>query len=146
MITVKDIQTRIAKILTDNGFNVIAGEVIEGFERPAVFIQVLPSKITKQACGGTLENVVDTVELKYFSAVETLEDCINVSEKFKQLFYYPTFDIQDRHITVESMEFEIENKVLFAYFDIEFMQSRSDEEYEEMSDFVLREEYNNGIA
>ena len=46
MITVKDIQTRIAKILTDNRFNVIAGEVIEGFERPAVFIQVLPSKIT----------------------------------------------------------------------------------------------------
>ena len=40
MITEKDIQTRVAKILTDNGFNVVAGEGIEGFEIPAVFVEV----------------------------------------------------------------------------------------------------------
>ena len=38
MITEKDIQTRISEILTDAGFNVVASEVEEGFNKPAVFV------------------------------------------------------------------------------------------------------------
>ena len=42
MITEKDIQKRLAEILTGNGFNVVASEVDEGFDKPAVFVTVYP--------------------------------------------------------------------------------------------------------
>ena len=47
MITEKDIKTRIAEILTDNGFNVVASEIEEGFDKPAVFVSVFPASAKK---------------------------------------------------------------------------------------------------
>ena len=138
MITEKDIQTRLAEILSDAGFNVVASEVKEGFSKPAVFISVLPSSATLQACGGATEEVTDSVEIKYISALETDEDCIDVSRKFKELFLYQPFDIADRHITIQTIEFDIENSVLYVYFDIEFTQAVDRGiEYDDMSELIL---------
>lgn len=138
MITEKDIQTRLAEILSDAGFNVVASEVKEGFSKPAVFISVLPSSATLQTCGGATEEVTYSVEIKYISALETDEDCIDVSRKFKELFLYKPFDIADRHITIQTIEFDIENSVLYVYFDIEFTQAVDRGiEYDDMSELIL---------
>lgn len=78
MITEKDIQTRTAEILANAGFNVVASEVDEGFFKPAVFVSAYPSDVQPQCCGGALEELTVSVELKYISALETVEDCIGV--------------------------------------------------------------------
>ena len=138
MITGKDIQTRLAEILSDAGFNVVASEVKEGFSKPAVFISVLPSSATLQTCGGATEEVTDSVEIKYISDLETDEDCIDAAWRFKKLFLYQPFDIADRHITIQTIEFDIENSVLYVYFDIEFTQAVDrGVEYDDMSELIL---------
>ena len=138
MITEKDIQTRLAEILSDAGFNVVASEVKEGFSKPAVFISVIPSSATLQTCGGATEEVTDSVEIKYISALETDEDCIDAAWRFKKLFLYQPFDIADRHITIQTIEFDIENSVLYVYFDIEFTQAVDRGiEYDDMSELIL---------
>lgn len=138
MITEKDIQTRLTEILSDAGFNVVASEVKEGFSKPAVFISVLPSSATLQTCGGATEEVTDSVEIKYISALETDEDCIDAAWRFKKLFLYQPFDIADRHITIQTIEFDIENSVLYVYFDIEFTQAVDRGiEYDDMSELIL---------
>lgn len=138
MITEKDIQSRLAEILSDAGFNVVASEVKEGFSKPAVFISVVPSSATLQTCGGATEEVTDSVEIKYISALETDEDCIDAAWRFKKLFLYQPFDIADRHITIQTIEFDIENSVLYVYFDIEFTQAVDrGVEYDDMSELIL---------
>lgn len=138
MITEKDIQSRLAEILSDAGFNVVASEVKEGFSKPAVFISVVPSSATLQTCGGATEEVTDSVEIKYISALKTDEDCIGAARRFKELFLYQPFDIADRHITIQTIEFDIENSVLYVYFDIEFTQAVDRGiEYDDMSELIL---------
>lgn len=138
MITEKDIKAKLSEILSDAGFNVVASEVKEGFSKPAVFISVVPSSATLQACGGATEEVTDSVELKYISALETDEDCIDAAWRFKKLFLYQPFDIADRHITIQTIEFDIENSVLYVYFDIEFTQAVDRGiEYDYMSELIL---------
>ena len=41
MITIKDIQSAVSKLLQKNGYSVIAAEVKEGFTKPACFIDVI---------------------------------------------------------------------------------------------------------
>ena len=138
MIKEKDIQTRIAEILTENEFNVVASEVEEGFEKPAVFVSVFPAGAKLLTCGGGTEEVTDSVEIKYISAAETVEDCIQVADKMKRLFLYQTFDIADRHLTIQEIEFEVEKTVLYVYFDLSFIQRvDTDSEYEEMADLQI---------
>ena len=138
MITEKYIQSRLAEILSDAGFNVVASEVKEGFSKPAVFISVVPSSATLQTCGGATEEVTDSVEIKYISALETDEDCIDAARRFKELFLYQPFDIADRHITIQTIEFDVENSVLYVYFDIEFTQAVDRGiEYDDMSELIL---------
>lgn len=139
MIKEKDIQKRIAEILTENNFHVVASEITEGFSKPAVFVSVFPAKASLLSCGGASEEVTDSVEIKYISGIETVEDCINAANSIKKLFLYRPFDIQDRHLTIQEIEFDIEKTVLYVYFDIEFIQPvDSIEEYDEMSELILR--------
>ena len=137
MITEKDIQTRTAEILANAGFNVVASEVDEGFLKPAVFVSAYPSDVQPQCCGGALEELTVSVELKYISALETVEDCIGAYSRIKELFLYPTFDIMDRHLTIHEM---------YVYFDINFIQAvDKTEKYDEMSELVIRGD-KNGIT
>lgn len=139
MITEKDIQKRLAEILTGNGFNVVASEVDEGFDKSAVFVMVYPSSTKLLTCGGATEEMTVTVEIQYISALETVEDCIDATNKIKQIFLYKSFDIQDRHITVDEMEFEIEKTVLYVYFEISLIQAVDNaEDFEEIKDLIIK--------
>lgn len=138
MITEKDIQTRVAEILTHNGFNVVAAEIEEGFNKPAVFVSVFPSSAKLLACGGATEEVTDSVEIKYISAVETEEDCVDTANRIKRLFLYKPFDIANRHLTIQEIEFEVEKTVLYVYFDLSFIQAVDiDEQYDEMENLQM---------
>lgn len=138
MITEKDIKTRISEILTDNGFNAVASEAKEGFRKPAVFVSVMPASARLLTCGGATEEITDSVELKYITETETDEECIDAANKLKRIFLYNTFDIDDRHITVSEIEFDVENSVLYTYFEITFIRIvETDEEYEDIEALMI---------
>ena len=75
MINEKDIQTRVAELLMENGFNVVASEKEEGFQKPAVFVNVYPATVTLE--GAAMEHVTDTVEIKLdgerFTGINTIK-------------------------------------------------------------------------
>lgn len=116
----KDVQKRVAEICKDAGFNVYAGEVAEGFKKPAVFVSVYPASITLE--GADMETVTDTVTITYMSSVETVEDCADAARQIKNAFMYKPFDVKDRRLTIQAIEFEIEDYVLYAFFDVEYYQ------------------------
>lgn len=130
-------------MLTANGFNVVANEVDEGFSKPAAFVTVYPSSSKLQLCGGATEEVTDSIEIQYISAVETVEDCIDAANRIKRIFLYAPFDIADRHLTIDEIEFDIEKTVLYVYFEISFIQAvDGDTKIEGMKEIVLTERVN----
>lgn len=137
MINEKEIQTRVAELLTENGFNVAASEVDEGFQKPAVFVNVYPAAVSLE--GTAMEHVTDTVEIKYIPAVETVEECADIAQRLRSIFMYKPFDIKERHLTIQSIEFDIENYILYTMFDLDYYQETPSvyEEYDGMKNLVL---------
>lgn len=137
MINEKEIQTRVAELLTEKGFNVVASETEEGFKKPAVFVNVYPATVTLE--GAAMEHVTDTVEIKYIPSVETVEECADIAQKMRGIFMYKPFDIKDRHLTIQSIEFDIEKYILYTMFDLDYYQETPSiyEEYDGMENLVL---------
>ncbi len=136
MITEKDIKTRLAEILTAAGFNVVASEVGEGFSKPAVFVNVYPTTVKAEFTA--MEHIVDSVEIKYIPAVETVEECADIASKMRQIFMHKTFDIDDRHLTIHEMELDVDKYILYVYFDLEYYQMvENTEEYEKMTELEI---------
>ena len=137
MINEKDIQTRVAELLMENGFNVVASEKEEGFQKPAVFVNVYPATVTLE--GAAMEHVTDTVELKYIPSVETVEECADIAQKMRSIFMYKPFDIKDRHLTIQTIEFDIEKYILYVMFELDYYQETPNvyDDYEEMEELIL---------
>lgn len=137
MINEKEIQTRVAELLTEKGFNVVASETEEGFKKPAVFVNVYPAAVTLE--GTAMEHVTDTVEIKYIPAVETVEECTETAQRFRNIFMYKPFDIKERRLTIQSIEFDIEKYILYTMFDLDYHQETPSiyEEYDGMENLVL---------
>ena len=120
MITIKDIQTAVSKLLKKNKYSVIAAEVKEGFSKPACFIEVLPVSITTE--NKFFELVTVSVEISYFPLCETKEELITNSEKLKNIFLYTPIKVKDRFLSVNEITFDSDKSVLTAYFELEFLQ------------------------
>ena len=137
MINEKEIQTRVAELLTENGFNVVASEKEEGFQKPAVFVNVYPATVTLE--GAAMEHVTDTVEIKYIPSVETVEECADIAQKMRSIFMYKPFDIKDRHLTIQEIEFDIDKYILYTMFDLDYYQETPNvyDDYDEMEELVL---------
>ena len=120
MITIKDIQTAVSKLLKKNKYLVIAAEVKEGFTKPACFIEVLPVSIEVQNKFSELVTV--SVEISYFPLCETKEELIENSEKLKNIFLYTPIKVKDRFLSVNEITFDSDKSVLTAYFELEFLQ------------------------
>ena len=105
----------------------MASETQEGFEKPAVFVNVYPTSITLE--NASMEQVTDSIEIKYIPAVETVEECADSAQKLRMIFMYKPFEVGDRRLTLQQIEFDIEDCVLYAYFDLQYMQETP--EYEE---------------
>ena len=137
MINETEIQTRIAEMLTENGFNVFASEQEEGFQKPAVFVNVYPATVTLE--GAAMEHVTDTVEIKYIPSVETVEECAGIAQEMRDIFMYKPFDIKDRHLTIQEIEFDIDKYILYTMFDLDYYQETPNvyEDYDEMEELIL---------
>lgn len=127
-----DLQKAVVKRLKDSGFNVIADDVKEGFDRPAIFVGTYPTSITR-LCGG-LERVTDSVSMVYYPRVETRLQCMQTANKLRTLFVYRTLDVADRRFTVEELTNDIdETNVLTSEFELTYEQPLPNaEEYEDM--------------
>ena len=121
MIKSQDIRRVIADKLRNAEFNVISSEIQEGYPKPAVFIYVYPSSITKS--GGFLEDDVYSVTIKYIPKTETAQECAEAAEKIRETLMYSTIDVQDRHLTMETMDMTIEEERLTVMYDVPITQS-----------------------
>ena len=120
MITIKDIQTAVSKLLTKNKYSVIASEVKEGFQKPACFIEVLP--VSTELQNKFSELVTVSVEISYHPLLETKEELILNAEKLKNIFLYTPIKVRDRFLSVNEITFDSDKSVLIAYFELESLQ------------------------
>ena len=121
MIKSPDIRRFIAEKMKKSGFSVIASEIQEGYPKPAVFVYVYPASITKS--GGYLEDDVYSVNIQYIPKSEIAQECAEAAEKIRETLMYSTIDIQDRHLTMETIEMVIEDEQLSVSFEIPITQS-----------------------
>lgn len=134
-ISDKDIKSAIAQLLTDNGFNVVASEIKEGFSKPAVFVDIFPESVSRS--GALLEQIDLSVEIKYISETETSDHIMDAANKFKEILMYSPLKVADRRFTVENIDFEHEGYALFAYFEISFLQELQEETYEPIENLEM---------
>ena len=120
MITIKDIQTAVSKLLTKNKYSVIASEVKEGFQKPACFIEVFPVSVSTE--NKFYELVTLGIEISYHPLMETKEELILNAEKLKNIFLYTPIKVKDRFLSVNEINFDSDKSVLVAYFELEFLQ------------------------
>ena len=120
MITIKDIQTAVSKLLTKNKYSVIASEVKEGFQKPACFIEVFPVSVSTE--NKFYELVTLGIEISYHPLMETKEELILNAEKLKNIFLYTPIKVKDRFLSVNEITFDSDKSALTAYFELEFLQ------------------------
>lgn len=120
MITIKDIQTAVSKLLTKNKFSVIASEIKEGFQKPTCFIEVFPVSVVAE--NKFYELVTLGIEISYRPLMETKEELIINAEKLKNIFLYTPIKVKDRFLSVNEITFDSDKSVLIAYFELEFLQ------------------------
>ena len=120
MITIKDIQTAVSKLLTKNKDSVIASEVKEGFQKPACFIEVSPVSVAAE--NKFYELVTLGIEISYHPSMETKEELIINAEKLKNIFLYTPIKVKDRFLSVNEITFDSDKSVLIAYLELEFLQ------------------------
>ena len=120
MITIKDIQMVVSKLLTKNKYSVIASEVKEGFQKPACFIDVFPVSVAAE--NKFYELVTLGIEISYHPLMETKEELIVNAEKLKNIFLYTPINVKDRFLSVNEITFDSDKSVLTAYFELEFLQ------------------------
>ncbi len=120
MITIKDIQTAVSKLLTKNKFSVIASEVKEGFQKPACFIDVFPVSVAAE--NKFYELVTLGIEISYHPLMETKEELILNAEKLKNIFLYTPIKVKERFLSVNEITIDSDKSVLTAYFELEFLQ------------------------
>ena len=120
MIELTDIQTAVAKTLTNNSYAVVASEVKEGFPKPCCFIEVMPASVAVENKYSELVTV--SVEITYHPEIETKEELIQNAEAFKNIFLYTPIKVKDRFLSVNELVFDIDKATLITNFELEFYQ------------------------
>lgn len=120
MIDEKMIQKAVGGRLKTLGFSVTANEVKEGFNRPTAFVTVMPVK--SELLNPFRENLVVSVTITYHSQRGTPEECAEAAIKIRKGFAYEPLIVEERKLTIENMEFDNENNVLYVFFDLDFIQ------------------------
>lgn len=120
MIEIADIQTAVAKTLTNNSYAVVASEVKEGFPKPCCFIEVMPASVAVENKYSELVTV--SVEITYHPEIETKEEIIQTAEAFKNIFLYTPIKVKDRFLSVNELIFDTDKAALVTNFELEFYQ------------------------
>lgn len=138
IIDEKMIKKQLADMLTEAGFNVVAAEVEEGFKKPGIFLEVLPSHI-ERLCSG-MEEVTDTVTVRYIPHKRTYEHALDVLRRIRKTVLYQTIDVGRRRLTAEEMDITAEDGYnLVVTFDLTYQQAAGfdTEEYDDMEELEL---------
>lgn len=120
MIDEKKIKQAVVSKLKKGGFSVLASEITEGFKRPAVFATVTPYKC--ELLNAYREQLEVGVTISYYSQTETNEECSEAAAKIRKEFMYSPLEVGGRKLTIQNMEFDIEDKVLYSYFELDIIQ------------------------
>lgn len=131
-ITEEDVLKSVIFILKNNGFNVVADDVEEGYKEPAIFVGCYPAEI-ERLCGN-LERVTDYLSMEYHPAIKTRVQCMRAANQLRNAFMYNYLEVGDRVFTVEDIAFDVDSKecVLSCEFEIVYEQPMPDNEvYEE---------------
>lgn len=120
MITIKDIQTSISKLLVKNKYVAFASEIKEGFSKPACFVEVMPVSVKTES--KFCELVTLGVEISYHPLTETKEELIANADKMKNIFLYTPIKVDDRYLSVNEISFDSDKSALITYFEIEYLQ------------------------
>ena len=140
MIEIADIQTAVAKTLTNNSYAVVASEVKEGFPKPCCFIEVMPASVAVENKYSELVTV--SVEITYIPEIETKEELIQNAEAFKNIFLYTPIKVKDRFLSVNELVFDIDKATLITNFELEFYQ----ETKQEAEEFPKMEKLNERVV
>lgn len=70
-----------------------------------------------------MEDDVYSVNIQYIPKSEIAQECAEAAEKIRETLMYSTIDIQDRHLTMETIEMVIEDEQLSVSFEIPITQS-----------------------
>ena len=76
-------------------------------------------------CSFSFWNILDvySVTIKYIPKTETAQECAEAAEKIRETLMYSTIDVQDRHLTMETMDMTIEEERLTVMYDVPITQS-----------------------
>ena len=145
-MTIKQIKKAINNVLIQNGCDVYSSETEDGFKKPAYFVDVFP--ISRDRTNSFYEEIKLSVEIQYEPLIETVEECIERADDILKWFTVP-IEAEERKITAYNSEFSTDDTVLYATFDIEFMQLIGDSipDIEDMEILKIQEGVNkNGIT
>lgn len=122
---------------------IFSPDVKEGFKKPSFFIQLFPisrEKLSKYHFSRKL-----AVSITYHSETNKELEFLHIEEQLEKIFA-DVVTINDRTITVEEIESNVENNVLHFEFDINYIDSLAEDQvygYEEadvMEELILEEE------
>ena len=146
MITLHDIETAVAERLKSAEHTVTAAEVVEGFDKPAFFIDIFQNSAALENQFMELVNV--GVELRYFPETETREALVIMADELRPLFTTEPLKVGGRCLSVFEITFDTDGGALLAYFELEFYRetAATQKEYEKMQDLQIGVKMNYGTS
>jgi len=139
MIKLKDIIESVTSIIVANNGVVLSDEVDEGFDRPAYFVNLFPVSIAKD--GLWEENVTATVTIDYVPKIETIEECVRVSDILCDVFS-GKLAVCDRKLDIGDVAIISESNILTFSFELDFWRETNNNlpEFENMENLKIRED------
>lgn len=122
---------------------IFSPDVKEGFKKPSFYIQLLP--ISRERLSKYHFNRKVSVVIYYHSDKHEELELLDIEEKLEEIFSN-VIRINDRTITIEDSESNIDNNVLHFEFDISYIGSLAEdkvhgyEEAELMQELILEKE------
>lgn len=130
MITLLDIQKSISRKLNSkfSDHYIYVEEVKKGKKVPSFFINIMPVNTDNFA---TYKDKLVNIDIMYFGKNETNEENLNMTNSLESLFNM-TLKIQDREITIQSLNFKTVDNILHCGFSLDFTDIEAEEKYDDI--------------
>lgn len=118
MMTLLDIQKAISKKLNSkyNNYYIYVEEVKQGLKRPSFFINIMPISTDNFVA---YQDKLINIDIMYFSKNETNAENLDMINLLEDLFKM-TLEINDRVITIKSLNFKVVDDILHCSFSLDF--------------------------
>ncbi len=121
MITLLDMQKAIGRKLNSkfSNYYIYTEEVKQGLKRPSFFINIMPISTDNFI---TYKEKLINIDIMCFSENETNEENLNMINMLESLFNM-FLEINDKVITIESLNFKIIDNILHCVYSLDFTDS-----------------------